>query len=91
MTPPAPITGSAMKAATVSGPSSLDQLPRARSAQARGELLLALAGRAEAVVVRAVGMQDAGDRQIEVAMVVRQAGQAGGGHGDAVIALDAAR
>ena len=43
---------------------------------ARGELLLGLAVLAEAVVVRAVGVQDAGDRQVEVAVVVA-AGRSG--------------
>ena len=43
----------------------------------RRELLLALAVLREAVVMRAAGVQDAGDRQVEIAVVVRQAGERG--------------
>ena len=56
---------------------------------ARGKCLFALAGFAEAVVMRAVGAQDAGDRQIEIVVERRQAGERGGRHGDAVIGLHA--
>ena len=51
-----------------------------------GEVLLALAGLGEAVVVGAGGMDEVGDRKIEVAVVVGQAGQAGRGDGDSVVA-----
>src|SRR3546814_3093541 len=40
--------------------------------------------------MRAVGVQDIGDRQVEIALVERQPGEARRGDGDAVIALDAA-
>ena len=79
-----------MKAATVSGPSRRI-ISSSSAASARREVLLALAGSAEAIVMRAGGVQDAGDRQVEVDVVVRQAGQRGRGDGDAVIALAAAR
>ena len=58
MTPPAPITGSAKNAAMVSGPSREDQLLQVVG-QPGGEVLLALAVVGEALVVRAVGVQDA--------------------------------
>ena len=45
--------------------------------EARGEILLALAVLREAIVMRAAGVQDAGDRQVEIDVVVRQAGQRG--------------
>src|SRR3546814_10783932 len=48
---------------------------------------LALAVLAEAVIVRAVGVQDAGHRQVEGLVHVRQAGQARRGQRRTVIAL----
>ena len=75
-------------AAMVSGPSAEDQLLQALGAAGR-ELLLGLARLAEAVVVRAVGVQDAGDRQVEILVDGRQAGQRSGRDGDAVIGLHA--
>ena len=74
MTPPAPITGSAMKAATVSGPSrrissSSSAARRVANSSSLSPVL------AEAVVVRAGGVQDAGDRQVEIGVVGRQAGE----------------
>ena len=56
---------------------------------AGGERLLAFAGLGEAVVMGAVGVQDVGDRQVEIPVVVRQPGEAGRGHGNPVIGLDA--
>ena len=53
MTPPAPITGSAMKAAIVSGPSRSIR-SRSDCTMRAEELGLALAVLAEAVVMRAV-------------------------------------
>ncbi len=47
--------------------------------------LLAFARMGEAVMMRAVGVDDAGDRQIEIALVCGKAGQACRGDGDAVI------
>ena len=86
--PPAPITGSAMKAATVSGPSR--RISSSSSGARRvGELLLALAVLGEAVMVRAGGVQDVGDRQVEVGVVRGQAGERGRGDRDAVIASQA--
>ena len=66
--PPAPITGSAMKAATVSGPLAQDLLLEL-GGETGGEFLLALALMCEAVMVRAGSMQDIGDGQIEIGMV----------------------
>ncbi|MCY1530296.1 hypothetical protein D9M68_654770 [compost metagenome] len=42
------------------------------------------------IVVRAADMQEARQRQVEAALVAGQAGQAGAGHGDAVVAVDPA-
>ena len=50
-------------------------------------LVFCFARLAAAVGVRAVRVPDVGDRQVEVAGIVRQAGHAGRGDGDAVIAL----
>ena len=69
ITPPAPITGSAMKAATVSGPSlriSVFELVR----QPHGEVFFALARVREAVMVRTGRVQDPGDRQVEIEVIV---------------------
>ncbi len=57
--------------------------------EAGGEFLLALALMRKPVMVRAGGVQDIGDGQIEIGMVGRQSRQRGGGDGDAVIALEA--
>ncbi|MNE09998.1 hypothetical protein D3C80_1026930 [compost metagenome] len=57
--------------------------------QAVGELLLALARQRVAVVVRAADVQEARQRQAEAAVVGRQAGEAGAGHGDAVVGVGA--
>ena len=57
---------------------------------AAGELLLGLARQAAVVKMRAERVQETGQRQVEAAVVARQAGQAAGGQGDAVIGLDAA-
>ena len=54
----------------------LDHLVQALG-QAGRELLLALARLGEAVMVRAVRVQDACDRQVERAVHVRQAAEAG--------------
>src|SRR3546814_3962532 len=54
------------------------------------EVLLALAFLREAIVVRTTGVNDVRDRNVEVGLHVGHRGQAGGGDGDAVIALDAA-
>ena len=70
-------------------PFLLDQRLQARG-HAAGELLLALAGLAEAVVVGAVGMDDVGDRQVEILVDRRQPGHRSGRHRDAVIAADPA-
>ena len=53
--------------------------------EAGGERLLALAIVGEPPMMRAFGVQDARDRQVEVTVVGRQAGEAGGRDGDAVI------
>ncbi len=53
--------------------------------KARCELLLALAGFGEAVGLRTAGVQKAGQRQVEIAVVAGQAGERGGDDGDAVI------
>jgi hypothetical protein len=53
---------------------------------AGGELLLALARQRVAVVMRAGGMQDIGDRQVEVGLHIGQAGERARGDGYAVIA-----
>src|SRR3546814_15099596 len=58
--------------------------------QAVDEVLLALAFLREAIVVRTAGVNDVRDRNVEVGLHVGHRGQAGGGDGDAVIALDAA-
>ena len=70
------------------GSLALDQVLQ-RLRQARDEVRLALALGAEAVVMRAIGMQDAVDRQVEAVVVAGKAGQRGGHDGDAVIGLDA--
>src|SRR3546814_9413171 len=54
------------------------------------EVLLALAFLREAIVVRTAGVNDVRDRNVEVGLHVGHRGQAGGGAGDAVIALDSA-
>src|SRR3546814_13750241 len=58
--------------------------------QAVDEVLLALAFLREAIVVRTAGVNDVRDRNVEVGLHVGPRGQAGGGAGDAVIALAAA-
>ena len=72
------------------GPFALDQRVELFGEPGR-EGLLALAGLGEPVMMRAVGVQDAGDRQIEIAVIVGRPGEAGAGDGDAVIGLGAAR
>ena len=78
-----------MKAATVSGSSRWISASRLVG-EARRVLLLALAGLGVAIVMRRVGVADIGDRQIEIAVVGGEAGEARGRDGDAVIALGAA-
>jgi hypothetical protein len=56
----------------------------------RGKIFLALAVLGKTVMMRAAGVEEAGQRQVEVAMVGRQSGQRSGNDGNAVIALDAA-
>jgi hypothetical protein len=89
MTPPAPITGSAKKAATVSGPLAHDQVVQLLR-EAAGELLLRLAGPPLAVVMRRADVEEARQRQVEKLVVVRQAGDGSGGERDAVVAAQAA-
>ena len=84
MTPPAPITGSAKNAATVSGPSSQDQLFEV-GGEPRRERLLALARLRAAIIVRAIGVQDALDRKIEIVVREGKPGQTGGGNRHAVV------
>jgi len=55
----------------------------------RGEVLLALARQREAVMMRAVGVQEAVDRNIEIEMIVGKPREARRGDGDAVIGFDA--
>src|SRR4026208_1342274 len=88
MTPPAPITGSAMKAATGSGPSRRISSSRSRANPGGDCPLAAPGGLGKAVVMRAGGVEDVPDRQVEVGMDGRQAGQRARGDGYAVIALD---
>ena len=67
--------------------SLLEDQPLQIVGQTGREVLLGLAGPREAVVVGAVGMEDALDRQVEVLVVGREPGQAGRGDGDAVVGL----
>ncbi len=53
--------------------------------EARAELLLGLAGRGKMIVMRAVGVQDIGNRQIEGLLCISKAGQAAGRDRYAVI------
>ena len=77
-----------MNAPTVSAPSR--RIRRSRfSARRDGELLLALPGQAVAVVVRAVGVQEALQRQAEILMGVGYAGGARGGQRHPVVAAHA--
>ena len=77
MTPPAPITGSAIIAAIVSGPSrSIMSFSDCASRATNSCLALALC--AETVVMRAVGVQHAVDRQVEAIVVAGKPGQRGG-------------
>ena len=75
ITPPAPITGSAKNAATVSGPSRRISCSRFVG-EPRRERLLALARLRAAIVVRAVGVQDARDRQVEIGVGEGEPGEA---------------
>ena len=83
-TPPAPITGSAMKAAIVSGPSCSIIVSRFRDEAGR-VLLLGLAGLGILAVVRTVGVEDARHRQVEVGVEHGETRQAGRGDGGAVV------
>jgi hypothetical protein len=90
MTPPAPITGSAMKRRDRLR-TFLDDQRIEFVGEPRGEFLLALAVLREAVMVRAAGVQEARQAgHVEVAMVAGNAGERSGGDGDAVIGLHAA-
>ena len=63
--------GSAIKAATVSAP-SLKMRCSSESAIRLGERFLGFAGQPETIEMRTFHMQDVGDRQVEIAMIVRQ-------------------
>ena len=86
MTPPAPITGSAMKAATVSGPSA--SISASSSAASRAANAASLSpGSAPFQWCGVADVPDARHRQVEVAVVVRQPGQRGRDDGHAVVGL----
>ena len=90
MTPPAPWIGSAMKAAIVSAPCSWISFSRL-AAQRLAKSSSLSPGQRVAVIVRAIGVDESvGYRQVEVPLIDRDARQAGGGDGDAVIAAHAA-
>ena len=78
-----------MNAATVSGPSrGISSSSSAASRVAKSSSLSP--SLREAVMMRAARVQHARDRQVEVEVIVRQAGERGGRDGHAVIGLHAA-
>ena len=84
-TPPAPITGSAMKAATVSGPSA--SISASSSAASRAAKAASLSPGSAPFQKCGVAMwRMPAHRQVEVAVVVGQPGQRGRDDGDAVVA-----
>src|SRR6218665_1053175 len=94
MMPPVPIIGSAMKAAMVSAPSRAISFSNSSAQYAANCVSLMPAGapgdqgggRGWAVPVRADRVLDAIDRQVEVLVEARQAGQAAGHDAGAVVA-----
>src|SRR5262249_18886999 len=89
--PPAPITGSAKNAATVSGPSSTIRSSSAFAIRvAKASSLSAPPSLGPAVIVRALGVPHQRQRQAEVGVHVGFAGHADRGDGVAVIAVAAA-
>ena len=88
MTPPAPCTGSPMKAATRSGP--ISSIFSARRRAARRPIFLRREVDAVLVPVRLLDVDDVGNRQAALGMHGRHAAEARPAHRAAVVGVDAA-